>query len=91
MASERARAIYSGYVQGVGFRYTARMLASRFPVSGWVRNLRDGTVEIEVQGEASEVREFLDLLGGEMKGHVSRVDVATMAPVEGEEGFSVRF
>lgn len=91
MPQTRAHVIYSGYVQGVGFRYTARMLASRLPVSGWVRNLSDGTVELEVQGEKDEVESYLRQLATEMKHHISEARVEWIAPVEGEEGFKVRF
>jgi Acylphosphatase len=48
---ERRRIVFSGRVQGVGFRATARAVASRFEVTGWVRNADDGTVEMEVQAE----------------------------------------
>ncbi len=91
MASERARVIFSGYVQGVGFRFTARMLASAFPVTGHVRNLPDGTVELEAQGARSEVESYVEELKSKMRGHVSRADVKWIPPVDGEEGFSVRF
>ena len=40
----RCRVIYRGRVQGVGFRYTSASIARRFPVTGYVRNLPDGTV-----------------------------------------------
>lgn len=43
-------ALFSGEVQGVGFRYTARHLANLFGVAGWVRNLDNGTVEITTSG-----------------------------------------
>ena len=91
MALARAHVVFSGYVQGVGFRYTARMLAARCPVSGWVRNLPDGTVELEVQGEKPEVDSYLERLRSEMKHHIADMDVNWVAPVDGEEEFSVRF
>ena len=47
-----------GIVQGVGFRYHATYIASRIGVSGWVRNLYDGRVEMEVQGTPEEVAKF---------------------------------
>ena|SRR5215469_15248268 len=51
---------YEGRVQGVGFRYTVRHIAEGFDVIGWVRNLPDGRVELQVTGEDNEVRAFLD-------------------------------
>jgi len=51
---------YEGNVQGVGFRWTVRDAAKGFDVTGWVRNLPDGRVELQVNGEENEVRAFLD-------------------------------
>jgi acylphosphatase len=51
---------YEGRVQGVGFRFTVRHIAKGFDVTGWVRNLPDGRVELQVTGEEDEVRGFLD-------------------------------
>src|SRR5206468_13114687 len=51
---------YEGHVQGVGFRFTVRHIAKGFDVTGWVRNLPDGRVELQVTGEEDEVRAFLD-------------------------------
>jgi len=51
---------YEGNVQGVGFRWSVRHIAKGFDVTGWVRNLLDGRVELQVNGEEDEVRAFLD-------------------------------
>jgi acylphosphatase len=51
---------YEGNVQGVGFRWSVRHVATGFDVTGWVRNLPDGRVELQVNGEKNEVRAFLD-------------------------------
>ena len=51
---------YEGHVQGVGFRFTVRHIAKGFDVTGWVRNLSDGRVELQVTGDEAEVRAFLD-------------------------------
>ena len=45
---------YEGRVQGVGFRYSVRQIAKGFNVTGWVRNLPDGRVELQVSGEDEE-------------------------------------
>jgi acylphosphatase len=52
--------LYEGHVQGVGFRFTVRHIAKGFDVTGWVRNLPDGRVELQVTGQEDEVRAFLD-------------------------------
>lgn len=53
---------FSGRVQGVGFRYKAMYLARSMDLTGWVKNLYDGRVEMEVQGEAREISYFLSKL-----------------------------
>jgi len=47
--------IFSGRVQGVGFRFTVNTIARRYDISGYVRNLPDGTVETFAQGPSREV------------------------------------
>ena len=50
---------YSGAVQGVGFRATTAHLARAYPVTGWVRNLPDGRVQMLVEGPSERVAAFL--------------------------------
>ena len=54
---------FEGHVQGVGFRWTVRHIAKGFDLTGWVRNLIDGRVEMQLSGEEAEVRAFLDAIG----------------------------
>ena len=58
----RRHIIFSGRVQGVGFRYRAFYAAKEFGLAGWVRNLYDGTVEMEVQGDEWDIGSLLDFL-----------------------------
>jgi acylphosphatase len=53
------RVIFEGRVQGVGFRYTVKDLSRGFDVCGWVKNLPDGNVELQVMGEPDEVDSFI--------------------------------
>jgi acylphosphatase len=66
----RLEAVYAGRVQGVGFRYTARLLAQGYEVTGQVRNLPDGRVEVIAEGEEAEVRAFMAEVREEMAQHV---------------------
>jgi len=53
------RILFDGRVQGVGFRYTVKDLARGFDVCGWVKNLPDGSVELQVMGQEDEVAAFI--------------------------------
>ncbi|MFD1360504.1 acylphosphatase [Lentibacillus salinarum] len=57
-----AHVIVSGRVQGVGFRYATKQYANAYHLNGWVQNKSDGTVELEVEGEDSQVHAFLKQL-----------------------------
>ncbi len=68
---------YSGRVQGVGFRYTVKMLASGFEITGTVRNLPDGRVELLAEGESDELEAFRRAVqDSEVGGFVRHEDVA---------------
>lgn len=86
----RVHVIVAGDVQGVGYRYTMRMIADDAGVAGWVRNRRDGTVEAEVEGPVEQVDEVLAWMAEGPPG--SRVDSAqvTDASPTGHGGFEVR-
>lgn len=87
----RVRALVTGLVQGVGFRYFAYQAARRLGVTGWVRNRFDGDVEAEAQGPRDRVDAFVvQLRVGPSWGRVDSVTLSE-APVErGEVTFVVR-
>jgi acylphosphatase len=76
-------------VQGVGFRYTAQALAAGYPVAGYVRNLRDGRVELVAQGEPEQVDAFLGAVDRNMAGYIDGVAVHDEPPGS-YQGFSIR-
>ena len=78
-----------GFVQGVGFRYSARLEAERLGVAGWVRNRDDGAVEAEIEGDEASVTELVDWFATGPRGAiVARTDVSELEPV-GERGFRI--
>ena len=81
----RRHVYYSGTVQGVGFRYAAVGLAGGRGVSGWVRNLEDGRVEIVVEGEEAAVLGFLAAVRDRMGGYVRKAEERDEPPT-GEFG-----
>jgi len=80
---ERREIHFSGRVQGVGFRYTARTLADSYDVTGYVRNLSGGRVQLVIEGEARELDRFLKAVQQEMQGNISDTQVDTQ-PASGE-------
>ena len=82
--------IFSGEVQFVGFRYTARMLARKLALTGWVRNLPDGRVELEAQGPVSDLRRFLLQLKSQLHFHIAHYAITPVEPDPSERRFTVR-
>ena len=67
---ERRTVYFSGHVQGVGFRYTTRSVASRFALTGYVRNLPDGRVELVAEGEMPELNAFFAEIRDQLGSHI---------------------
>lgn len=65
---------FSGHVQGVGFRYAVMQIARGFEVTGFVRNLADGRVHLEVEGRAGEIKAFVEAIGERMHGYIRKVE-----------------
>ena len=66
----QAHILYSGTVQGVGFRYTALGYASELKLKGWVKNLPDGGVEIMAQGPKTSIENFCKKLDAHFEGYI---------------------
>jgi acylphosphatase len=81
---------YGGRVQGVGFRYTARNIALRYKVAGYVRNLPDGRVEMRVEGTATEIDAMTAELARKMEGFIRAVTMEEQPAGEMGDGFSIR-
>ncbi|NPE28279.1 acylphosphatase [Methanococcoides sp. SA1] len=87
---KRIHAVIHGRVQGVFFRETTRQQAERLTLSGWVRNLNDGTVETEFQGGEESVGRMLDWLAqGPSLSRVTRVESRGENPVPEESTFAI--
>jgi acylphosphatase len=82
---------YEGNVQGVGFRWSVRQVAKGFDVTGSVRNLRDGRVELQAAGDEEEVRAFLEaILQSELRAHIKKHSETPMPGPLTFRGFEIR-
>ena len=86
---EVLRATVTGRVQGVGFRATAVDIAKRYPVTGRVRNLPDGRVQLLVEGPEAEVSRFLDAVRSHWGKHIERVKTEGREPTGKYRDFAV--
>lgn len=84
------RICYSGRVQGVGFRYAVKSLAPGFDLSGTVRNLEDGRVELIAEGERTELEAFQQAVRESGVAHFIRHEEAVWEPATGGmKGFEI--
>lgn len=86
------RVIFEGRVQGVGFRYTTKDLARGFDICGWVKNLPDGTVELQMMGERDEIDAFLKEITEEsaVAHHIQHVRTESIPLLEGVRSFTIQ-
>jgi acylphosphatase len=89
--AQRREVYYSGRVQGVGFRYTARSIAQGFAVTGFVKNLRDGRVQIVVEGATTQVQAMLSDIRATMGRYITGVEEISGPPTGRFSNFEVRF
>lgn len=86
------KALISGQVQGVGYRYFAQREAAQLGVTGYVRNRFDGRVEVFVQGETELVELFINILEqGPRFGHVERLQREETDPINKYDHFKIEF
>ena len=91
MVKKSLHIFYSGSVQGVGFRYAAERAANLLDLTGWVKNLSDGRVEIFVEGDKPALEGFLQKMSEVFKGYVRDIDVQWSEPTGEFTFFDVRF
>ncbi len=80
----------SGDVQGVGFRYRAKNAAAYLGLTGYVRNLYDGRVEMEVQGEQDLISRMLGQIDAGSFIHIDDMEVKDIPVVDDEKSFGVK-
>lgn len=87
---ERLEVYFSGHVQGVGFRQTTRSLAAHFAVTGYVRNLGDGRVELVAEGNRRDLSDLLSAVESSLTGFIRHTDAHWYAASGEFDDFQVR-
>lgn len=82
---------YRGRVQGVGFRYTVRRIATNHPITGYVKNLPDGSVELVVQGSPQAINALLADVAQHFHGNITGCERHSVASAETFSTFDIRF
>jgi acylphosphatase len=81
---------FTGRVQHVGFRYTALYLCRNLFLTGWVQNMPDGSVQVEIQGSTACLRKFLIQIKSQPHIHIEKAEIREMETDPAERRFSVR-
>jgi len=90
MNRSRMQIFYSGHVQGVGFRYTAKTVAAGFDVAGTIRNLSDGRVELVAEGAKDELHAFRQAVRDAGLAHFIRNEEVSWSDATGAfRGFEI--
>ena len=84
----RRHFILSGRVQGVGFRWRASQIGEMLGLTGWVRNLEDGSVEMEAEGPEEDIDRLLQMLQNDRYIDITGMWARTV-PEEGGYGFEI--
>ncbi|MFM1768470.1 MAG: hypothetical protein RJA22_999 [Verrucomicrobiota bacterium] len=90
MSRQHLQVLYSGRVQGVGFRYTVKRLANGFELTGTVRNLPDGRVALEAEGDPAELEAFRTAIRESEVGRFIEDENLQRSPAKNEfRGFAI--
>ena len=89
---KRVHVYYAGPVQGVGFRMTAEDVARELGVVGWIKNLRDGRVELVAEAEETTLQRFLETIrNGAMRNFIHDAEVSWSDASEAFHEFEIRY
>ena len=89
---KRYKAVITGRVQGVGLRVFTKENAEKLDLTGWVKNMPDGTVELEMQGSAEKLAELTAIIKkGNFIIKVDTFDSVEIPTVDGEQAFIIKY
>ena len=86
----RYRIVFKGHVQQVGFRYYSMTFANKNHCTGWVKNLNDGSVLMEIQGSIQQIEHVIHLLQGVQHIHIDTIQ-KTEIPLQQDQSFELTF
>ena len=86
----RRQIVFTGHVQGVGFRYRARHAASLYGCTGWVRNEWDGSVTMQIQGNPEDINRVIQAIQAGRYVEIEKMDGREM-PLEDERDFRTEY
>lgn len=89
MSIQRRHYFLSGSVQGVGLRWRAKNIADMLSITGWVRNLYDERVEMEIQGAPKDLDMFISKLGTQHFIHIDAMQCTEITPEPSEHDFEI--
>ena len=84
----RKHLVFTGRVQGVGFRWRAKNAARAAGATGWVQNRYDGSVVMELQGSEEQLDRVLEALDRSPYIQIEGLEARSVPPLEGERGFA---
>lgn len=88
---ERLKINFKGRVQGVGFRFHAFRIANNLNLTGYVKNMYDGSVEVNAQGKRGNIDAFIEALKNERFIRVDSVDIIGLDIVDEEKSFEILY
>jgi len=88
---KQIHAYYTGRVQGVGFRFTAEDIARDLEITGWVKNLRNGRVELIAEAEEEVLKDFLNRLNQYFARYIQDADIEWLSATGEFKEFGIEF
>ena len=89
---ERLHVYFSGMVQGVGFRFTVRRIANSYEVTGFVKNLPNGDVEVTAEGDREVVKSFIDAIcNSSLRSYIRNAERGWEPATEEYREFEIKF
>lgn len=88
---ERLKINFKGRVQGVGFRFQAFRIANNLNLTGNVKNMYDGSVEVNVQGKRGNIDALIEAIKNERFIRVDSIDITKLDVVDDEKSFEILY